>query len=106
MTLPPRRSLAKSFPDLDALTNDLVIGQIWERPGLTARDRSLITIAALVATYRPEQLPGHIVRGMNNGLTQTEITELITHLAFYAGWPAARSAAGVACDIFEAPPQP
>jgi len=102
MALPARRDISKSFPVLDALTNDLVIGQIWERTDLTPRDRSLITIATLVATYRPEQLPGHIVRGMNNGLTQAEITELITHLAFYAGWPAARSAAGVACEVFEA----
>lgn len=101
MTAPTRRDLSKSFPDLDAMTNDLVIGQIWERADLSPRDRSLITIAALVATYRPEQLPSHIVRGMRNGLTQAEITELITHLAFYAGWPAARSAAGVAADVFE-----
>jgi len=74
---------------------------IWERPGLSKRDRSLITVATPVATYRPEQLKGHTERALANGVTKDEISELITHLAFYAGWPAAMSAARVVKQVFE-----
>ena len=71
-------------------------GDLWERPGLSKRDRSLITLAALIATYRPEQLKSHLDRAINNGVTKEEISEVITHLAFYAGWPSAMSAAQLA----------
>ena len=66
---------------------------------LSKRDRSLITVAALVATYRPEQLVSHLTRAIANGVTQEEITEVITHMAFYAGWPAAMLAAQVAYTV-------
>jgi 4-carboxymuconolactone decarboxylase len=80
-------------------TNDVVYGDLWERKALSKRDRSLITVAALVATYRPEQLESHLTRAIANGVTQEEITEVITHMAFYAGWPAAMSAAQVAYTV-------
>jgi 4-carboxymuconolactone decarboxylase len=80
-------------------TNDVIYGDLWERKALSKRDRSLITVAALVATYRPEQLVSHLSRAIANGVTQEEITEVITHMAFYAGWPAAMSAAQVAYTV-------
>ena len=86
-------------PKLAELTEKVLFGDVWERSGLSKRDRSLITVAALVATYRPEQLVSHLTRAINNGVTQEEITEVITHMAFYAGWPAAMSAAQVAYTV-------
>ena len=86
-------------PGLVHLTDDVLFGEVWKRPQLTPRDRSLITVAALVATYRPEQLASHLTRAIANGVTQEEITEVITHMAFYAGWPAAMSAAQVAYTV-------
>jgi 4-carboxymuconolactone decarboxylase len=90
------------FPKLVELTNDFLLGEIWERPGLSKRDRSLITVAALTALGRAEQLTGHLKRALRNGVTREEIGELITHLAFYAGWPTAMTAARVARQVFEA----
>jgi 4-carboxymuconolactone decarboxylase len=83
-------------PALVDYTHNVVYGDLWERPGLSKRDRSLITVAALVATYRPEQLESHLTRAIANGVTKEEISEVITHLAFYAGWPSAMSAAQLA----------
>jgi 4-carboxymuconolactone decarboxylase len=95
-----KRDRIKAFtPALVDYTNDVVYGDLWERKGLSKRDRSLITVAALVATYRPEQLVSHLTRAIANGVTQEEITEVITHMAFYAGWPAAMSAAQVAYTV-------
>jgi 4-carboxymuconolactone decarboxylase len=95
-----KRDRIKTFvPTLVDYTNDVVYGDLWERPGLSKRDRSLITVAALIATYRPEQLETHLGRALNNGVTQEEISEIITHLAFYAGWPAAMSAAQLAYTV-------
>jgi len=89
-----KRDRIKAFvPALVDYTNDVVYGDLWERPGLSKRDRSLVTLAALIATYRPEQLTSHLDRAIKNGVTKEEISEVITHLAFYAGWPAAMSAA-------------
>lgn len=79
-------------PKLAEVTDKVLFGDIWERPGLSKRDRSLITVAALVAMYRLEQLPFHIAKALENGLTREELAEAVTHLAFYAGWPAAASA--------------
>ncbi|HUN50453.1 MAG TPA: carboxymuconolactone decarboxylase family protein [Candidatus Sulfotelmatobacter sp.] len=98
----PRDRLRGTAPKLIELTEKVLFGDVWERPGLSKRDRSLITVATLVATYRPEQLRGHLDRALNNGVTKDELIELITHLAFYAGWPAAMSAAQIAKDVFEA----
>jgi len=95
-----KRDRIKAFtPALVDYTNDVVYGDLWERKALSKRDRSLITVAALVATYRPEQLVSHLTRAIDNGVTQEEITEVITHMAFYAGWPAAMSAAQVAYTV-------
>ena len=96
-----REKLRAVVPKLMDLTENVLFGDVWERPGLSKRDRSLITVAALVALYRPEQLRGHLERALSNGVTKDEISELITHLAFYSGWPTAVSAAGLAKSVFE-----
>jgi 4-carboxymuconolactone decarboxylase len=105
MSKPPvvaAREQVRSFaPKLIDLTEKVVYGDVWERPGLSKRDRSLITCAALVAMNRTEQLRGHVTRAIDNGVTQAELVELITHLAFYSGWPTAMSAANVAKDVLE-----
>jgi 4-carboxymuconolactone decarboxylase len=101
---PQLREQVKSIvPTLVDYTDKILLGEIWERESLSKRDRSLITIAALIATYRPEALADHLLRGRANGLTDGEISEMITHLAFYAGWPAAMAAARVALEVFNAP---
>ena len=87
-------------PKLAELTDTVLFGDVWERPELSKRDRSLITVAVLTALYRTEQLRGHIGRSLDNGLTQEEIGELITHVAFYAGWPVGVNAAQVAQQVF------
>ncbi len=100
--LPSARERIGAFaPKLVDLTEKVLFGDVWERPGLSKRDRSLITCAALVALSRTEQLRGHLVRAQNNGVTQDELIELITHLAFYSGWPTAMSAVTVAKSVFE-----
>src|SRR6516225_579844 len=97
----PRKQVRATVPKLVELTDKVVFGDVWERPELSKRDRSLITVAALVALYRPEQLRGHIGRALTNGVTKDEISELITHLAFYSGWPTAVSAADIAKTVFD-----
>jgi 4-carboxymuconolactone decarboxylase len=96
-----REKVRKVAPKLIDLTEKVVFGDVWERPGLSKRDRSLITVAALMATYRPEQLRVHIARALENGVTKEELGEVITHLAFYSGWPTAMTAATIAQDILE-----
>jgi 4-carboxymuconolactone decarboxylase len=94
--------MAGTAPALARYTNDVLFGDLWRRPDLAPRDRSLVTITALIAAGQVDQLPFHIDRGMTNGLTRTEVSETITHLAFYAGWPRAVSAVPVAKKVFEA----
>ena len=89
------RTYDKVAPKLAELSANVLFGDIWERPGLSKRDRSLITVAALIATYRPGQMPFHMKRALENGVTRDELVELVTHLAFYAGWPSAVSAAEI-----------
>ena len=98
---PARERVRQTTPALIDYTEKLIFGEVWERPALSKRDRSLITVACLIATYRPEQLAGHLGRAMDNGLTKDELSEAITHLAFYAGWPAAMTAAGVFTTVLE-----
>jgi len=74
-------------PKMVELTDDVLFGDVWKRPGLCPRDRSLVTVAALAATHRPDQLNSHLCLALQNGLTQEELVEALTHLAFYAGWP-------------------
>jgi len=89
----PAQQLIGDFaPKLVQLTDDVLFGDVWERHALSKRDRSLVTVTALVALYRGEQLTSHLRRALDNGLTTDELIEAITHLAFYAGWPNAMSA--------------
>ena len=88
-------------PKLIDLSEKVLFGDVWERPQLSKRDRSLIVVATLVALGREKQLVGHLQRALDNGVTKEEIGEIITHLAFYAGWPAAMTAALVAKDVFD-----
>jgi 4-carboxymuconolactone decarboxylase len=90
-------------PKLAELTDTVLFGDVWARPDLSPRDRSLVTISALIAMNRPDQLRSHLVRARDNGVTQTEVIETITHLAFYAGWPNAVTAIAVAKDVFRKP---
>jgi len=98
----PRDAIRSTAPKLVELTETVLFGDVWERPGLSKRDRSLITVATLVALYRGDQLRGHLERALNNGLSKDEIIEAITHLAFYAGWPCAMTGARIAKEVFEA----
>ena len=97
----PAETVRATVPKLIDLTEKVLFGDVWERPELSKRDRSLITCAALVAMQRPDQLRFHLGRALQNGVTQSELSELITHLAFYSGWPNAMTAATVAKDVFE-----
>jgi 4-carboxymuconolactone decarboxylase len=87
-------------PGLVQYTTDVLFRDLWLRPGLAPRDRSLVTVAALIASGQVAQIPYHLNRAMDNGLTQAQAGEVITHLAFYAGWPSAFSALPVAKDVF------
>ena len=87
-----RKTVGDVAPKLAQLTDDVLFGDVWERPQLSKRDRSLITCAALVALGKTEQMTFHFPRAIENGVTGDELVELITHLAFYAGWPNAMSA--------------
>jgi 4-carboxymuconolactone decarboxylase len=98
---PVRESIRSVVPKLADLSDKVLYGDVWERANLSKRDRSLITIAALMALYRPDQLRSHLGRGLKNGVTAEEIQELIVHLAFYAGWPNAVMAAQVAKDVLK-----
>jgi 4-carboxymuconolactone decarboxylase len=93
------------FPGMTQYTTDVLFRDLWLRPDLAPRDRSLVTISALIANGQGAQLTGHTNIGMNNGLTQSEIAEAITHLAFYVGWPNSFSAMPVAKDVFEKRPR-
>ncbi|MFC9623776.1 carboxymuconolactone decarboxylase family protein [Streptomyces sp. NPDC056930] len=92
----PKQSAPKELeaiaPKLVEVTNEVLFGDVWERPGLSPRDRSLVTVSVLAALYRSEQLPYHLGVALENGLSVEELSETITHLAFYAGWPNAMTA--------------
>ncbi len=97
---PTPRPFADIAPGLADYTEQVLFGDMWKRPGLSPRDRSLITVATLVALYRTNELPFHLKRALENGVTQQELGELITHLAFYSGWPTAATAVGIARQVF------
>ncbi|HUO80253.1 MAG TPA: carboxymuconolactone decarboxylase family protein [Steroidobacteraceae bacterium] len=99
---PPPNPFADIAPALADYTDRVLFGDVWKRPGLSPRDRSLITVATLVALYRTNELPFHLQRALGNGVSREELIELITHLAFYAGWPAASSAIAAARKVFAA----
>ena len=97
---PSQRAIGDFAPKLAELTDNVLYGDVWERSELSKRDRSLVTVAALIALNRPEQLRSHLAIARQNGLTQEELIETITHLAFYAGWPNAVSAVAIAREVF------
>ena len=102
--MPPttaRDILGDTAPKLLDLTEQVLFADVWERPALSKRDRSLITVASLVALNRTEQLRFHLARALENGVTKDELIEAITHLAFYSGWPTAVSAVLVAKEVFD-----
>ena len=98
---PARDAVRNIVPDLIGYTEKWLFGEVWERLGLSKRDRSLIVVATLIALGRERQLVGHLNRALDNGVTKSEISEIITHLAFYAGCPAAMTAAAIAKEVFE-----
>ena len=95
------QQFGKVAPGVVQYTTDVLFRDLWLRPDLAPRDRSLVTVSALIASGQAAQIPYHLNRAMDNGLTQTEAAEVITHLAFYAGWPNVFSALPVAKDVFE-----
>jgi 4-carboxymuconolactone decarboxylase len=99
-----QRLIGDVAPKLAQLTDEVLFGDVWARPGLSPRDRSLVTVSALIALNRPEQLRSHMALARTNGLNKDELVEALTHLAFYAGWPNAITAAGVAREVFSTNP--
>jgi 4-carboxymuconolactone decarboxylase len=102
----PRPTAARDIfgdiaPKLAQLTDEVLYEDVWARPGLSPRDRSLVTVSALIGMHRPDQLRSHLARARQNGVTEDEVIETITHLAFYAGWPSAVTAIGVAREVFK-----
>lgn len=96
-----RKAFGDLAPALADYSDRVLFGDVWERPGLSPRDRSLITVASLVALYRTNELAFHIGKALDNGVTRDELIELITHLAFYSGWPTAMTALAIARKTFD-----
>ena len=95
------KSFGDIAPALAQYTDDVLFGDVWERPNLKPRDRSIVTVACLIALYRTNELPFHLKKALQNGVTRDEIIEMITHLAFYSGWPTANTALSIARRVFE-----
>lgn len=95
-----QKAYADIAPDFADLSDRVLFGEVWERAGLSKRDRSLVTVAALIAGYRHNELPGHVARALANGVTKDELIEAVTHLAFYCGWPTANTAIPVLRKAF------
>jgi 4-carboxymuconolactone decarboxylase len=98
------QQFGKVAPGIVQYTSDVLFRDLWLRPDLAPRDRSLVTVSALIANGQVAQIPYHLNRAMDNGLTQTQAAEVVTQLAFYAGWPNAFSALPVVKDVFEKRP--
>lgn len=96
------RTWRDEFTKLSEMTTDMLFGDIWEQPGLSKRDRSVVTVAVNTALYRTDQLKQHINRALDNGVTKQEIIEIITHVTFYAGWPTGVNGAAAAMEVFQA----
>jgi 4-carboxymuconolactone decarboxylase len=97
-------SVGPVAPGLEQYTTDVLFRDLWLRSGLTPRDRSLVTVSALISLGHVAQIPYHLNRAMDSGLTKAEASEVLTHLAFYAGWPKAFSAVPVAKGVFDKRP--
>jgi 4-carboxymuconolactone decarboxylase len=93
--------MGATAPKLAELTDDVLYADIWGRPQLSKRDRSLVTVTALIALNRPDQLRSHLNLARQNGVTEEELIETITHMAFYSGWPSAVSAVAIAKEVFQ-----
>jgi 4-carboxymuconolactone decarboxylase len=105
VSVPPasraQQLMGATAPKLAELTDDVLYADVWERPELSKRDRSLVTVTALIALNRPDQLRSHLKLARQNGVTREELVETITHMAFYSGWPSAVSAVAIAKEVFE-----
>lgn len=99
---PMRAPWGDIAPRLTEISDTVLFDDVWRRPGLSPRDRSLITVASLIALYRSNELRFHLGKALENGVTRDEIIEMITHLAFYSGWPTASTAIGIAREVFAA----
>ena len=99
------QQFGSAVPGIVQYTTDVLFRDLWRRPDLAPRDRSLVTVSALIASGQIAQIPYHLNRAMDNGLTQAQAAEVITHLAFYVGWPNAFSALPIAKDVFEKRPR-
>jgi 4-carboxymuconolactone decarboxylase len=95
-----RISFGDIAPHLAELTDKVLFGDVWANPALSPRDRSLVTITSLISLYRVNEMPFHLKKALENGITKDEIIEVITHLAFYAGWPPAMTALAIARKLF------
>ncbi len=96
-----RTAFGDIAPALADYTDKVLFDDVWERPGLSPRDRSLITVASLVSLYRTNELPFHLNKALDNGVGRDELVELVTHLAFYSGWPTASTALAIVRRVFE-----
>ncbi len=96
-----RKAFGDIAPHLAEITDKVLFGDVWERPQLSPRDRSLVTVSVLVSNYRVNEMPFHFKRALDNGVTQEELVEVITHIAFYSGWPTAMTALSIARKVFE-----
>jgi len=98
-----RKSFGDIAPHLADITDKVLFGDVWANATLSQRDRSLVTITSLISLYRVNEMPFHLRRALENGMTKGEIIEVITHLAFYAGWPPAMTALQIARKLFDEP---
>jgi 4-carboxymuconolactone decarboxylase len=96
-----RKAFGHIAPKFAEITDEVLFGDVWERSELSPRDRSLITVTTLIALYRTNEMPYHMKRALQNGLKKEELIEMITHIAFYAGWPAANTAIATAQRVFD-----
>ncbi|HZU65424.1 MAG TPA: carboxymuconolactone decarboxylase family protein [Novosphingobium sp.] len=105
-TQPPtmRAPWADIAPHLTQISDEVLFGDVWQHPALSARDRSLATVASLIALYRQNELPFHMAKALENGVSRDELIGLVTHLAFYAGWPCASTALTIARRLFDETP--
>lgn len=97
---PARKAFGDIAPGLADYTDQVLFGDVWERPGLAPRERCMVTVSSLISLYRTNELGFHIRKALATGVSEAEIIEIITHLAFYAGWPTASTALSIARDVF------